>query len=302
MKTSLLLLPALFVVATAMAQDVDLDKLLEQEGKKKAPAASEYTIATFKTTRISNGHSVEVLPAGVLDAKIQHRFGSMSNGAGTFFGLDDASIRLGVDYGITNRLMTGIGRSTYQKQVDAFLKYQLVRQMVSGGSPVTVTALASAMIRTDNYDENLTYEPYFSDRLSYALQLMVARKLSEGISLQLMPTLVHYNIVPKSTDPNDIISMGIGGRFKLTKRTSFNVEYYYNLPDYKFEGTRNAITFGFDIETGGHVFQLLFTNGQGVAERPFISETTGDFWDGDIHFGFNISRVFQIGGKRNSKS
>jgi hypothetical protein len=113
-----------------------------------------------------------------------------------------------------------------------------------------------------------------------------------------MPTLVHYNMVQQQSEPNDIISIGIGSSIKLSKRTRFNVEYYYNLPGYKFEGTVNSLALGFDIETGGHVFQLLFTNGMGVAEKPFITETTGKFTEGDIHFGFNISRVFQLGGKK----
>lgn len=280
------------------AQNVDLDKLMEQESKKTgAGKKSEEVIATFKTTRISNGHSVETLPAGVLDVKIQHRFGTFSSGMKEFFGLDQAFIRLGVDYGISDRLMVGLGRTSYQKQVDGFFKYKILKQE-HGGMPVTVTGLASAMVRTDDYAAGLPYQPNWTDRWAYAFQLMVARKFSEGISLQFTPTLVHYNVVPKSTDPNDIVSMGMAGRFKLTKRTSFNVEYYYNLPGHKFEGTRNSLAMGFDIETGGHVFQLLFTNGQGIAERPFISETTGNFFKGDIHFGFNISRVFQIGGKK----
>lgn len=167
--------------------------------------------------------------------------------------------------------------------------------------PVSAAFVASGMIRTDDYTSALPYKTNFTDRLAYTMQLLVARKFTEGISLQLMPTLVHYNIVPTSTDPNDIVSIGAGGRFKLTKSTSFNIEYYYNLSDYKFANTKNSLAVGFDIETGGHVFQLIFTNGQGIAEKPFISETTGDFFGGDIHFGFNISRVFQIGGKKKSK-
>ncbi len=287
----------LLVSCAIFSQDVDLDKLLEQESQKNKKPANEKVISTFKSTRIVNGQSVEVLPAGVLDVKIQHRFGTLSSGIQEFFGLDQAMIRLGMDYGITNKLTVGLGRATYQKQVDGFLKYKLLEQKTNG-TPLTMTALASAMYRTDNYASNLPYTPYMSDRLAYAFQLMAARKFTEGISLQLMPTLVHYNIVPKSTDPNDIISVGAGGSVKLTKRTSFNLEYYYNLPGHKFEGTRNSIAAGFDIETGGHVFQLVFTNGQGIAERPFITETTGDFFKGDIHFGFNISRVFQLGGKK----
>lgn len=282
------------------AQDVDLDKLLEQETKKSQSTKPEKTIATFKTTRISNGHSVEVLPAGVLDVKIQHRFGTINSGVKELFGLDQAVIRLGLDYGISDRLMIGFGRTSYQKQLDGFVKYKILEQKPDA-MPVTLTGVASVMYRTDDYDAGLPYEPFQTDRLAYCFQMLMARKFTEGISLQFMPTVVHYNNVPLSTDPNDIISLGMGGRFKLTPSTSFNIEYYYNLPGHKFEGTKNSLSMGFDIETGGHVFQLVFTNGQGIAEKPFITETTGDFFKGDIHFGFNISRVFQLGGKKKQK-
>ncbi len=284
----------------AAAQDVNLDSLLELETKKNQSSKPDKTIATFKTTRISNGHSVEVLPAGILDFKIQHRFGTLNSGMKEFFGLDQAVIRLGLDYGITNRFTVGLGRTSYQKQVDGFLKYKLLEQN-HNTMPVTVTGLASIMWRTDDFDAGLPYAINFTDRLAYCFQVLLARKFTEAVSLQFMPTVIHYNIVPVSTDPNDIISMGLGGRFKLTPATSFNIEYYYNLPGHKFEGTKNSLAMGFDIETGGHVFQLLFTNGQGIAERPFITETTGDFFKGDIHFGFNISRVFQLGGKKKNK-
>jgi hypothetical protein len=287
-----------FLSLQAAAQTLDLDQLLEAENKKADTLPTKAAVqGTFNTTRIANGHSTETLAAGILDVKIQHRFGTINSGLQEFFGIDQAVIRLGLDYGITQKLMVGLGRTSYQKQVDAFAKYQLFRQQTNG-TPVTVAGLASFMVRTDDFDNGLPYETNFSDRLSYAFQLMVARKFSNKLSLQFMPTLVHYNIVPKSTDPNDIISLGIGGSYRLSRRVSLTGEYYYNLPGQRFEGTRNSLAIGFDIETGGHVFQLLFTNGQGIAERPFITETTGNFFAGDIHFGFNISRVFQIGGKK----
>lgn len=288
---------ALLASVAAAAQDVDLDKLLAEESAKQEAPKSDLVIATFKTTRIGNGHSVEVLPTGVLDFKINHRFGTLNSGAKQFFGLDQAMIRLGLDYGITDRWMVGLGRASFQKQVDGFMKYQLLRQRPHG-MPVTLAATASIMLRTDDIGAGLPYTPNYTDRLSYAFQLAVARKFSDAVSLQLMPTMVHYNIVPVSSIPNDLFSLGAGGRIKLTKSTAFTFEYYYNLPGYRLPDTKNSISMGFDIETGGHVFQLVFTNGQGIAERPFITETTGDFFKGDIHFGFNVSRVFQLGGRR----
>ncbi|HEU5147011.1 MAG TPA: DUF5777 family beta-barrel protein [Chryseosolibacter sp.] len=273
----------------SFAQD-DLMKMLETETAwEEAP---QLTTATFKTTRIINGHSVENVGSGVLDLRISHRFGYINSGVYELFGLDQATMRLGLDYGLTRRWMIGVGRSTYQKQFDGFTKLKLLQQS-DGGAPVTASAVASVMYKSLKFDDP-TRENYVTSNLFYSGQLLIGRKMSEGVSLQLMPTMIHYNLVPRSQDPNDIIAVGAGGRVKLSKRLSINAEYYYQLLHYRLPDTRNAFAIGFDIETGGHVFQLNFTNATGMTERSFISETTGNFFEGDIHFGFTISRVFTI--------
>jgi Membrane bound beta barrel domain (DUF5777) len=296
------LLLMLFSVATfsAVAQEeVDLNKMLEDEQKKEAKDNINYTIATFKTTRLINGHSVENTQAGVLDAKISHRFGTVNGGLYDLFGLDNASMRMGLDYGITDWLMVGAGRSTYQKQYDVFTKWKFLRQ--SNGKkkmPVSAAVMVATMAQTQKWTDP-SRPNYFSSRMYYAAQLIVARKFSENTSVQLMPSFIHYNLVTNATDPNDIIAIGIGGRQKITKRISVNAEYYHQIPGYKFPNTANSLSIGFDIETGGHVFQLHFTNSRGMTERTFISETAGKWRDGDILFGFNISRVFTLNkGKR----
>jgi Membrane bound beta barrel domain (DUF5777) len=293
-------------IAGSFAQD-DLMKMLEDEAQKDKK--KDYATATFKTSRLINGHSIENAAAGVLDFKISHRFGMVNKGAYELFGLDQASMRIGLDYGISDRLMVGVGRSTFQKQYDAFGKFKLLRQS-SGGkwpSPVSVSAVSTIMLKTLKWDDPAR-KNYYTSRLSFAHQLLIARKFSEGISVQLMPSFVHYNLAQASTDPNDIFALGAGGRFKLSKRLSFNIEYYHILPlslvegeAYRLPGTKNSLAVGFDIETGGHVFQLHFTNSTGMTEKTFITETTGDFFKGDIHFGFNISRVFTIKDKRKKK-
>jgi hypothetical protein len=169
--------------------------------------------------------------------------------------------------------------------------------------------MSTVMLSTDttsirnNYNIPTGVKMNFSDKLSYAWQVIIARKFSSDFSLQLMPTLVHSNVVPLANDPNDLLALGIGGRLKLTQRLSVNAEYYYNIPGRKLEtmaGAKlyNPLSIGFDIETGGHVFQLHFTNSRGMTERQFITETPGSWSKGDIHFGFNISRVFQIGRRK----
>jgi Membrane bound beta barrel domain (DUF5777) len=281
----------IFFSFASFAQD-DLMKMLEEETEKdKKP---DYATATFKTTRLINGHSVENVAAGVLDFRISHRFGYISGGAYELWGLDEASMRLGLDYGLSKRWMIGIGRSTYQKQYDGFTKYKILRQSSGSRSmPVTVTAIASMMYKSLKFDDP-DRENYYTSNMYYSGQLLIARKFNESLSLQLMPTLVHYNLVESANDPNDLFSLGIGGRMKLSKRVSVNLEYYYQLPDYKFDGTTNSLAIGFDIETGGHVFQVYCTNSTGMTERTYINETTGNFFEGDIRLGFTISRVFTI--------
>lgn len=288
------------------AQD-DLMKMLDDESKKEKK--KDYATATFKTSRLINGHSIENAAAGVLDLKISHRFGMVNKGAYEFFGLDQATMRLGLDYGISNRLMIGVGHSTFQKQYDAFGKFKILRQSKGGhgSSPISISAVSSIMLNTLKW-EDPTRKNFYTSRLAFAHQLIIARKFSEGLSMQLMPSMVHYNIVNEVSLPNDIFALGVGGRIKLSKRLSFNAEYYYVLPvsivpgeDYMLPGTKNSLAVGFDIETGGHVFQLHFTNSTGMTEKTFITETTGDFFKGDIHFGFNVSRVFTIKDKRKKK-
>jgi len=278
------------------AQDTtDLMSQLENEAAKDNMNSINYTTATFKTTRLINGHTVENVGKGVLDFKISHRFGKVNGGGYNLFGLDNATMRMGFDYGITNRFMVGIGRSTFEKTYDAFFKIKLLRQ--SAGSkkmPLTLSYVPTIALKTLRSLDTLKNN-YFSSRLFYTHQLIIGRKFSEQTSLQLMPTFSHRNLVTFASEPNDLIAIGIGGRQKLSKRVSLNAEYYYQLPDYKLIGSTNSFSIGFDIETGGHVFQLHFTNSQGMSERTFISETRGEWSKGDIFFGFNISRVFTLG-------
>ena len=294
-----ILLAVMLVALNIQAQDTtDLMSQLEKEMMGDDKDKTIYATATFKTTRLINGHSVENTGKGVLDVKIAHRFGKVNGGAYELFGLDNATMRMGFDYGITNSLMVGIGRSTFEKTYDAFFKLKILRQ--SSGKrnmPITLSYVPTIAYKTIKFDEPERVN-YNSSRLFFTHQLIIGRKFSENTSLQLMPTYTHRNLVTLATDPNDLIAIGIGGRQKLTKRVSINAEYYYQLPDYKLAGTTDCLSIGFDIETGGHVFQLHFTNSPGMSERTFITETNGEWGKGDILFGFNISRVFTIGKRK----
>jgi len=271
-----------------IAQEEDLLALLGEE------KITDYTYATFKANRIINLHSVENTAKGVLDIKISHRFGFLSGGFSELFGLDQATIRIGGDYGITNRLMVGFGRSSFEKTYDGFLKYKILKQSSGAKSmPVTASFMASTAIKTIPFRDP-DRENYFSSRLYYVFQGLIGRKINESLSLQVSPTVVHRNLVRTRTESNDVFSLGLGGRIKLNKRTSLNAEYIYVIPDQLAQGYRNSFSLGFDIETGGHVFQLHFTNSTSMIEKGFITETTANWFDGDIHFGFNVSRVFTV--------
>lgn len=291
---SLLFLALALPSTSLLAQD----DLLAALGADSLPKS--YAEASFKSTRVINGHSLETLQQGVLDFRISHRMGFVNEGVGNFFGLDQATIRLGLDYGITDRLMVGIGRSSFQKTVDGLLKYKLLRQCESGcGMPLTLDVVASSSMTTMEAEQVPWYAPgqedLFTNRLAYHFQAVVGRKFSEGFSLQVAPGVLHRNLVRAEAERNDLLNVGFAGRAKLTKRTAITGEYILVLPDQgPREPYRNSLAFGVDIETGGHVFQLQMTNSTGMFERAFISETTGDFFAGDIHFGFNISRVFTL--------
>ncbi len=287
------LLISLIILSTGLlkAQDDLMDIFGEEE-------TLDYTTATFKTTRLALGYSVENPAKQDMLFILSHHFGKISGGAYEFFGLDQATMRLGFEYGITNLLTVGIGRSTYNKTYDGYLKYKLLRQSKgSKNMPITLNLVAGAYVNSLRWAEP-DRENYFSNRMTYMFQALVARKFGKKLSLQLMPTIVHKNLVETPSDHNDIISIGGGGRYKFTNRSSINIEYYYVLPDqivsYEYV---NSLTIGFDIETGGHVFQLFFTNSVPINAPDFITQTNEKWTNGGIYFGFNIARVFTIGKK-----
>lgn len=292
MKKTVLYFLAFFISLPMLnAQDDLMDIFGEDE-------TIDYTAGTFKTTRLALGYSIENPAKQDLIFLISHHFGNINGGAYDFFGLDQATIRLGFEYGITDRLTAGIGRSTHNKTFDGYLKYKVLRQ--SKGAkvmPVTLSLVGGTSINSLKWVEP-ERENYFSSRMTHLFQLMVARKFNKNLSLQFMPSIVHKNLVISANDNNDIITIGVGGRYKFTKRSSINIEYHYLLPDQivSYDYT-NSLTVGFDIETGGHVFQLFFTNSVPINASDFLVATNGDWTKGDIYFGFSISRVFTLGKK-----
>ena len=291
MKPKLLLcISLLLLLKSSVAQNEDTLNISVVDKPVK-----EKVTAPFKSSRIIMSHSIQMLKPGVLDFLILHRFGNVNRGLYEFFGLDQATFRLAFDYGITKDLTIGIGRSSYKKELDGFLKYRIVQQATGQNAlPFSLVVVGGMTVNTLKFADPMR-KNYFSSRLGYYGQVLAGRKFSEAFSLQLMPTIVHQNLVTTSKDPNDLFAAGIGGRIKLSKRISLNADYYYVVnKNEELENFHNPLSIGFDIETGGHVFQLHFTNAIGMNERVFLTETINNWGDGDIQFGFNISRAFQI--------
>ncbi len=281
----------LFFLSAVKAQD-DIMKSIQDTVVKK-----EYVTNTFKSSRVINGHSVEMIGAGVLDFRLLHRFGAVNQGASQFFGLDQASFRMGFDYGISKNFTIGIGRSTTNKDLDGFLKYRVLQQSTGpGASPVSIILVAGMSVQTyKNTDpaKDLT----ITSRTGYYYQVIAGRKFSQKFSFQLSPTLVHRNEAD-GADVNDIFALGMGARYKFSKRMALVVDYYYVTNGLPHSAGSNPLSVGIDIETGGHVFQLHFSNTSGMNERAFITETTNKWGKGDIQFGFNLSRVFNLKKKK----
>jgi hypothetical protein len=287
----LLIITLFFAPFVLSAQD-DLLNMLDSI----APATAGNVAATFKTTRIVTGHSIESMKEGQLEFRISHRFGRVNSGVDNFFGIDQSTIYLGLEYGVTDWLELGIGRTPNEKIVNSFVKVGLLSQSAGDYSkPVSISYLGAMGVKTGKWDYP-TRTDFFSNRLTFAHQLLIAHKFNEELSLQLTPTMIHNNLVPTVLDDHDIYAMGIGGRYKISSRVSVNVEYFYCLrPTWNISNDfTNALSVGFDIETGGHVFQIMLSNSLGMIEKHYISENTGSWTKGDIHIGFNISRVFTM--------
>jgi Membrane bound beta barrel domain (DUF5777) len=281
------LLP-LSLTFTATAQG----SLLDQLGKEEE--TTEYAQYSFKTNRVINLHSLENTAGGVLDFKMSHRFSPVDEGFYDLFGLDAATQRFGFDLGITDDLTIGANRNSVRKAYDGFIKYRVLRQSTGKRTmPITLSVLTSMAVETQKWSDP-TRENYFTSRLFYVNQLIVGRKFNDYFSLELVPTHVHRNLTPTVSEKSDVFALGIGGRVRLNRRVTFNGEYVYVLPNQLAPQYKNSLSIGFDIETGGHVFQLHFTNSTSMSEYAFITQNDV-FWGANaIRFGFNVSRVFTM--------
>lgn len=269
---------------------------LLSELESSAESTTDYTFATFKSTRIVNAHSVDIEPEGELQFLISHRFGMLNSGGQQFWGLDQANIRLGLEYGVNNRWAVGLGRSSVNGGIDAYHKVKLLRQR-SGkkNTPLSIVFLQGLVVGTRDFAsaDQSAYE--FKHRVAYSHQLLIARKFNDKFSLQVMPSWLHQNLVRTRDDENDIFALGAAFRYKITNRFTVTGEYFYiNGDPIVSTEIYNPLSIGLEIETGGHVFQLHLSNSRGMTAYQYLPNTVGTWGEGNIHFGFNVSRVFTL--------
>ena len=287
-KKSILVSVLSLTAFVGLAQEDDLLKELDNLNQNE----TIFELPAFKALQIGNLQSTKVVDNAELYMVVAHRFGTLQNGIDDFFGLDQANTKIQLLYGLLPNLQVGISRDSYEKTYSGTAKYKLFRQ--SNKVFANLSLYASVDINTQ-LQKSIYPELQISDRFSYTAQILASRSFSQKLSLQLAPIFVRHNLQDLNytiTPTYNQILLGFGGRYKLLKRLSFNLDYAYNFSKNSNSLYYNPLTMGIDIETGGHVFQLLFTNSRASNDSSFLTETTGDWTQGQISFGFNIVRVF----------
>lgn len=266
---------------------------------------SEKVERTFSTTRIINGHSNEILEKGVLEFRVEHKFGDFAGANGgfdNFFGIDNAAdIRVAFEYGISDRIMAGLGRSKgygpYRGLLDGFIKAQLLQQTEDGKMPLSMALLASSTltyVRASEDQSLISHYPEFAHRMAYASQIIISRKFGDYGSIALMPTFTHRNYV-RFDDQNGLFSLGLAARFPFKDKFAFVTEYYHNFDQEGFrQDFQNSLAFAFEWMTFGHVFSIYAANAGGFGEQQFLPYTIGDWTKGQFRLGFAITRKFDF--------
>lgn len=248
---------------------------------------SDTSQPAFKALQIVTGQSTKLAAKKEWYMIVAHRFGDISAGFKDFFGLDNASTKLGAIYGISDAVSVSLSRETNMKTFEGAVKYKLVKQ--SENFPVDIVGYHVMAVNTDLDKDNYPYLK-FNDRLSYLTQALISRRFNDKLSLQFTPSYVHKNLYEPAIEDKNQFFAGLGGRYKISKRVSVNAEYFVNFDDHSFY--KNPLSLGVDIETGGHVFQLLFTNSQINSDIGYLTNASGNWGKGHIFFGFNLYRVF----------
>jgi Membrane bound beta barrel domain (DUF5777) len=286
-------LTLLLFVNNIFSQD-DLLKDIDSE-------ASQEVTSAFKSLKIINFESTKLVAKKELFLVIAHRFDYIKNGFDNFFGLDNANTQIKFAYGLSDKITLQASRDGFGKTYDLSAKYLLINQKTNG-FPFTIVGFNSIAVNSEMKEDRFP-NLKFSNRLAYTAQLLVSRKFSDKLSLQIAPTFFHENTIEDINDSNNVIILpnpqdnsqymiGLGGRYKLTNRLSINADYGLHLNRAKKSIYKNPLSIGMDLDTGGHIFQMHFTNAKAMHETGFMGRTSGDWGKSEIAFGFNLIRVF----------
>jgi hypothetical protein len=274
---------------------------------KDSLAKSNTPISIFNSTRIINSHSTDMLWKNEMDIRIAHRFGDMgtTGSAATAFGLDNSTdIRIGIEYGLFNKLNIGLARSKgagpFTQIADGYLKYNLMQQNEEKTSPLSITFLQTMAYTFMRESTDSTLPSSFGGqnvrRMAYCSQLLLGRKFGQRLSIVIAPTYIHRNYVAFD-DKNGLFSIGASVRLKITKVFSLITEYFYNVRSTNaILGVKyyNPLGLGLEFDTGGHLFMLNFTNSTGLGETQFVPYTSSTWTKGQFRMGFTISRIIKF--------
>lgn len=293
-----LFLVCFLLISNSLFSQDSLEDILGSTSSSAKPIST-----TFSSTRIVNSHSVEMIPKGVGEFRISHRFGTIEEGFYDIFGLDQAKIRLGYDYGVTDKIMVGFGRNSHKKVYDIFGRFSFLNQTIDNSTPITLQYLFASSMKTLRYGKKIP----FMQRFAQINQVLIAKKIN-NLSLQIMPSLMIHEY--EGYDKKIFSGVGAAARYLVGKRVAINVEYFARLRHNEngsqefnriFNENYNSLGLGIDIEAGGHVFQFHFSNTNTMNEQAFMFETDKTWEKGEICFGFNILREFSNNKKSEKK-
>ncbi|WP_241448760.1 DUF5777 family beta-barrel protein [Aquimarina pacifica] len=269
--------------------------------EKEYPDTPQYEMATFKTTRIALGHSIENRKKGVLEIRTTNRFWNLPNNqdSQSFF-VDKVSSRIALEYGVSDRMTIGVGGTTFDGVFDGFLKYKLIRQRSDAkGSPLSVTLFQGGSYRSKRFGNINAFDEFY-DKVALTSQVLIAHKFNPKFSVQLAPTFIHRGSTVFEEDPENQFALGIAARHKIGGHASIISEYYHVMNPLESIDTYNAFALGVNWELSDVMLQFYMTNARSTVEDAFITQTTNNFnfKDGNFHFGFNATFILHLKNKK----
>jgi len=284
MKKSKIFFGLLLIYTFSFSQENLLEEL-----ENKSENKTTNKVSAFKGIKVVNNQSTKQAGEEELYLYVSHRFGSIKGGIKTLFGLDIANTKIELLYGVSNNIQIGFSRESLKKIYSLNTKYRVTEQ--NSKFPFN-----SSLYFSYNYNSSLSEEIYTTlsnyDRNIFFGQLLMSKSLGNKLSIQLSPSFAKKGFNETIFEEENNFILGIASSYRITSRLAFNIEYSANLDRPKISPFNDVLSFGIDIETGGHVFQLLFSNTQTIDNVSVMTDAEGSWKEGKIYFGFNVLRVF----------